>query len=143
MWFDFMIPNPHAMSLGSHDVLVEVWDADNDRIGDSSYNFDTGTFLIDFEEMRQYIIWEIDQFILSIQESPDELWGDPVEQRKDAMTNKLNALKELVLSDVFEAAYSKLLHDIKPLLTGLKTDENNMDWGNGILKNAWVIFRGF
>lgn len=59
------------------------------------------------------------------------------------MTNKLLELKELVLSDLFEAAYDKLLHDIKPLLTGLKTDENNIDWGNGVFKNAWVTFEDF
>ena len=141
--FDFIIPNAWAMNIGSHNILVEVWDADNDRDGDSSYSIDTGIFLIAFEEMRQYIIWEIDQFILAIQESPDELWGDPMEQRKNAMLNKLFELRELVLSDLFENAYDKLLHDIKPLLTGLKTDENNIDWGNGIFKNAWVTFEDF
>ena len=131
------------MNIGFHDVLLEVWDADNDREGDSLYSLATGTFLITFEEMKQYVIWEIDKFIVAIQESPGELWGDPVEQRKNAMTNKLVELKELVLSDLFEDAYDKLLHDIKPLLTGLKTDENNVDWGNGVFKNAWVIFEDF
>lgn len=143
MSFDFIIPNEWAMNIGHHNVLIEVWDADNDRIGDSSFSVGSGTFLIIFEEMKQYIIWEIDQFIVAIQESPDELWGDPTEQRKNAMTNKLLELKELFLSDVFEESYDKLLHDIKPLLTGLKTDENNIDWGNGIFKNAWVIYEDF
>ena len=143
MSFDFIIPNEWAMNIGQHNVLIEIWDADDDREGDSLYSVATGTFFITFEEMKQYIIWEIDQFIVAIQESPDELWGDPTEQRKNAMTNKLLALRELVLSDVFDDAYDKMLYDIKPLLTGLKTDENNIDWGNGVFKNAWVIYEDF
>ena len=35
--------------------------------------------------------------------------------------------------------YNKLLHDIKPRLTGLKTDENENPWGNGVFINPWVI----
>jgi len=35
--------------------------------------------------------------------------------------------------------YEDLLHDIKPKLTGLKTDENEEPWGNGVFKKPWVI----
>ena len=36
-------------------------------------------------------------------------------------------------------AYNKLLHDLKPKLTGLKTDETEHIWGNGVFKNPWII----
>jgi len=38
----------------------------------------------------------------------------------------------------YAEAYDKLLHDIKPKLTGLKTNEFEEPWGNGVFKNPWV-----
>ena len=32
-----------------------------------------------------------------------------------------------------------MLHDIKPKLSALKTDENEEAWGNGEFKNPWVV----
>ena len=55
------------------------------------------------------------------------------------MINKINTLKPLISENNFEDAYNKLLHDIKPKLTGLKTDENEDPWDGGIFKNPWVI----
>ena len=52
--------------------------------------------------------------------------------------NKLNELKEIISSNYFNDAYNKLLHDIKPKLTGLKTEENENIWGNGVFNNPWV-----
>ncbi|MFX1325653.1 MAG: hypothetical protein ACFE8N_11900 [Promethearchaeota archaeon] len=48
------------------------------------------------------------------------------------MSNKLNELQDMISENSFEEAYDKLLHDIKPKLTGLKTDENELPYGNGI-----------
>nr|MDO8085426.1 hypothetical protein [Candidatus Sigynarchaeum springense] len=39
------------------------------------------------------------------------------------------AICELLDGGDFASAYDKLLHDIKPKLTGLKTDENGVPWG--------------
>ncbi len=36
------------------------------------------------------------------------------------------------------AAYDMLLHDLKPKLTGLKTDEHEVPWGKGVFNNPWV-----
>jgi len=141
--FEFKIFNSWAMEIGEHNIQIEVWDADNDREGDALSTTETGTFTITFEDMKEFVIWEIEQVMLAIQESPDEQWGDPADQRKDAMLNKLIELKVLVISLEFEEAYDKLLHDIKPLLTGLKTDEDGIDFGNGIFKNAWVTSDDF
>ena len=58
---------------------------------------------------------------------------------KATMINKLNEVKDLISENDFEEAYDKLLHDIKPKLTGLKTDENENPWGNGVFKNPWVV----
>ena len=55
------------------------------------------------------------------------------------MINKLTSLQELILQELFEEAYNKMLHDIKPKLTALKTDENEEPWGNGTFKQAWVV----
>jgi hypothetical protein len=74
----------------------------------------------------------IDQIIEKIQTSEDECWRKPAINRKNTMTNKIS---ELNLEDL----YDKILHDIKPKLTGLKTDENEDPWGNGVFKNPCVI----
>ncbi|MCK4779218.1 MAG: hypothetical protein KAT57_03475 [Candidatus Lokiarchaeota archaeon] len=81
----------------------------------------------------------IDQLIEKIQASSDECWRKPANNRKNTMINKLNGLKDLVSDDNLEDVYNKLLHEIKPKLTGLKTDENEEAWGNGVFKNPWVI----
>jgi len=54
------------------------------------------------------------------------------------MEEKLTALKHMIDTLVFLDAYNKMLHDIKPKLTGLKIDENENQWGNGVFKNPWV-----
>ena len=136
--FEFMIFNSWAMDLGDHIVLIEVSDSDDDRETDSLSTSETGVFTTYFEDMKDFVIWEIDQLKVAIQESPDDQWGDPADQRKAAMLNKLNELTSLVNSLNYEEAYDKLLHDIKPFLTGLKVDENGIEFGNGTFKNSWV-----
>jgi len=86
-----------------------------------------------------FIIQSIDQVIEKIQASSDDCWKKPASNRKDTMIKKLTVLRELVSYINLEDAYEKLLHDIKPKLTGLKTDENEDPWGNGEFKNPWVI----
>ena len=81
----------------------------------------------------------IDDLITKIQDLLDECWRKPASNRKNTMINKLTTLKDMVSLNNLEGAYDKLLHDIKPKLTGLKTDENEEEWGNGTFKNPWVI----
>ena len=81
----------------------------------------------------------IDLLIEKIQGSPDECWRKSASNRKNTMINKLTTLKDMVCLNNLEGAYDKLLHDIKPKLTGLKTDENEEEWGNGVCNNPWVI----
>lgn len=81
----------------------------------------------------------IDNLIEKIEGSPDECWRKPASNRKYTMINKLTTLKDMVSLNNLEGAYDKLLHDIKPKLTGLKTDENEEEWGNGVFNNPWVI----
>lgn len=74
----------------------------------------------------------IDQLIEKIQTSAEECWRKPATNRKETVINKINGLN-------LEDLYDKLLHDIKPKLTGLKTDEDENPWGNGVFNNPWVI----
>ena len=77
-----------------------------------------------------------DQLIEKVRDSPDTCWRDS--NKKDTMEHKLIELKNLVFSNELTEAYDKLLHDIKPKLTGLKTDEQEQPWGNGVYKKPWV-----
>ncbi len=127
------------MEIGTHQVKIEVWDADNDRLGDSLLTVVSGTFEITLEEMKEFVIWEINQLIKKIQRSSDECWRNPANNRKLTMNNKINELKEFISSIDFEDAYNKIFHDIKPKLTGLKTDEYENPWENRVFNNPWVI----
>ena len=84
--------------------------------------------------------FDLEEFKEKIQTSPDECWKKPAQNRKNTICNKINKLQQLIDEENFEDAYNKLLHDIKPKLTGLKTDENEEPWGNGVFKQAWVIY---
>ena len=138
--FDFSLSNDWIMEIGTHQVKIEVWDADNDRLGDSLLTVVSGTFEITFEEMKEFVNWEIDQLIKKIQSSSEECWRKPANNRKLTMNNnKINGLKEKISSNDFEDTYNKILHDIKPKLTGLKTDEYENRWGKGVFNNPWVI----
>lgn len=136
--FDFVIDNNWIMQIGDHQVVIEIWDADDDRDGDILSTIIMESFEGTFLELRDYVVWEIDQLIEEIQNSPEDIWGGPAGNRKNTMINKLTVLKEMILSDTFTAAYEKLLHDIKPKLTGLNTNEYEEEWGNGVFKNPWV-----
>lgn len=85
----------------------------------------------------------IEDLIEKIADSPEDCWRHPAQNRKMAMTNKLIEIKNLVINGELEEAYDKLLHDIKPKLTGLKTDEREEAWNGGkftgIFKNPWVL----
>jgi hypothetical protein len=82
---------------------------------------------------------KIDDLIDYIIETSEECWRKPAQNRKNTMINKLTSLQELILQELFEEAYNKMLHDIKPKLTALKTDENEEPWANGTFKQAWVV----
>ena len=91
------------------------------------------------EEIKQEIYGKIDILIGKVENSPDDCWWDPVDQRKSEIINKSIEIKDLIALDEFKKAYNKVLHEIKPKLTGLNTDENEEVWGDGIFYNAWVI----
>jgi len=82
---------------------------------------------------------DADQLILEVQNSADDCWRNPSSSRKDTIVNKLNDLRGLIEENLFDEAYDKLLYDIKPKLTGLKTDESEEPWAEGDFKNPWVI----
>lgn len=82
---------------------------------------------------------EINLLVEKILNSPEDCWRKPNYQRKITIISKLFSLQELIRQWSFEEAYSKMLHDIKPKLTALKTNENEELWGNGVFKQEWVI----
>jgi len=126
-------------NLDTNDYKVYVIAINDAGQRDSLLTVVSGTFEITLKEMKEFVVWEIDQLIKEIQSSSDEDWRNPINNRKLTMNNKINELKEFISSNDFEDAYNKLLHDIKPKLTGLKTDEYENLWGNGVFNNPWVI----
>ncbi|MFX1467759.1 MAG: FG-GAP-like repeat-containing protein [Promethearchaeota archaeon] len=137
VFLTFSVFNYWIMDFGTHSIEIEVWDADEDREDDSLSSKISGSFITSLEDMKQYVNWEIDGSIEEIKDSSDDFWRK--KNDKATIINKLKALKQLITENEFEEAYKKLLHDIKPKLTGLKTNENEEPWGDGVFKNSWVI----
>jgi hypothetical protein len=136
--FEFSFINEWIMELGTHEIIIVLTDADNDRVDDSLTEFWNGTFEITIEDVLQYVNWELDNLIQIIQNIPHDAWNNPVDSHTRSMDNKLNALNHMIDTLDFLDAYNKLLHDIKPKLTGLKEDEYGDSWGNGIFKKPWL-----
>lgn len=87
----------------------------------------------------KYILNNLQDELLEI---PDVDWRNPSSQLKNAMNNKIYALINIMSGGCpahYEDAYNKLLRDIKPKLTGLKTDEEETPWDGGIYKKPWII----
>ncbi len=57
---------------------------------------------------------------------------------KAEMIDKLEDLRDLVQAGELREAYDLLLHDIKPKLTGLMTNEDEVPWGDGTFKKPWI-----
>ena len=79
----------------------------------------------------------INDLIDYIQNIPDECWENA--ENKHAMIDKLLEIKVDISLGHLEEAYDKLLHDVKPKLTALKTDENEEIWANGIFNKPWIV----
>ena len=71
--------------------------------------------------------------------SCNKSWRKVGERIKQVIMQKIDELVRMYEEGNVLGAYNKLLHDIKPKLTGMKVDENNNTFGNGIFKNTWVI----
>ena len=99
----------------------------------------TGMFMVFGKAIVNEFTDDVNQFKKDIQASPNECWKKPAQNRKNAVCNKLTELQQLITEENFEEAYDKLLHDIKPKLTGLKQDEHEISWGNGVYNQPWVI----
>ena len=139
--FSFTFNDTHGgwfMEYGMHDVRVEVIDNDDDVDNDALNSLAASAFETTFDDMREYVKWQIGNLNEKLQTSSDEYWRHPVASHKKSMDEKLSALTHMIDTPVFLDAYSKFLHDIKPKLTGLKTDENGIPWGNGVFNNPWV-----
>lgn len=119
--FDSTVEIPNT--VGTHTIEVSAT---------SEGGTTTATSTVEILPVASDIDDLIDALIEKITDSPEECWGQ--KNHKATMINKVTELKEMNLED----AYDKLLHDIKPKLTGLKEDENGNQFGNGIFKNPWV-----
>lgn len=75
-------------------------------------------------------------------EIPLEAWKYPSFLRIIVMNYKINGLIEIMSGcspAFYEEAYNKLFREIKPKLTGLKSDEEETPWDGGIFKKPWII----
>ncbi len=97
-----------------------------------------GSFITFGKATTDDFTFTIEEFKETIRNSPEDSWKKPAQNRKSTICNKLTELQQLIEEENFKEAYNKLLHDIKPKLTGLKQDEHGIPWGNGVYDQAWV-----
>jgi len=91
------------------------------------------------QPLKTSVAQQLDQLRSTILQLPATAFDKNTAQRKTALSNQLKDLINLVNTSEYRTTYDTLVHDLKPKLTGLKTDENELPWGNGLLKNPWVI----
>ncbi len=139
-YFEFFVFNEWVAEIGSHEIIIEVWDNDCDRYGDSLHTSITTSFEVSVNELKEFVLWEVEELRKFIMSSPDCWWSH--KNRRSTMLNKIDALQNKINNNEFSCAYSSLLHDIKPKLTGLKMDENGAIWGGLFYQNPWIINPG-
>lgn len=103
---------------------------------------DDGSIIIRVLPTCDSIIYFLNNLRDELDNIPDVDWRQPSSPLKKAMDNKINALINIMSGYslvYYEEAYDKLLYDIKPKLTGLKTNEEEIPWDGGIFKNPWII----
>jgi hypothetical protein len=113
-------------------VSCEVKDGDNE----APWDYRTGVFYSNY--LLPVSSGSINDLVdtLAAMASSSTSWESM--NKKEAMIAKISELGSLIESEAFPEAYDKLLHDIKPKLTGLKVDENGNIFGNGVFKNPWI-----
>lgn len=87
------------------------------------------------QPLKTSVAQQLDQLRSTILQLPATAFDKNTAQRKTALSNQLKDLINLVNTSEYRTTYDTLVHDLKPKLTGLKTDENELPWGNGLLKN--------
>ncbi len=94
-------------------------------------------FVIDIALVKDIVLDEIAVIETMIENAPSEYWRN--QNNLQTMINKMDELIAFVSNCQFQEAYNKLLNDIKPKLTGVTDNENNVVFGNGVFKNAWIL----
>jgi hypothetical protein len=124
-------PNAWAGSPGTHIVSIPLSDLDNDRPFDQASAVVAIPFTIAVGDIIKEQLLALEQDVLSATS-----WKkNDLESKMIAKIDEVIALYE---AGNYKRACSKLLHDIKPKLTGLKTDENGHRWGCGKFKKPWI-----
>ncbi len=82
---------------------------------------------------------KIAEMIPQIRVSNDIGWRNPASKRKAEIVAKLGILRALIEAGKYAEGYYQLFHRIKPMLTGLRTNEDEVPWGDGIFANPWLI----
>lgn len=125
--------------IGNQSFTFIARDADADRPNDSLESIIEVQIEIKGVSIKNLVIDLIEFGILKCSLLDEEYWGHKSSELKDSMISKLEQLTLMVEEESYSDAYNKILHDIKPKLTGLKMDENGDEWGNGIFNNPWII----
>ena len=127
--------NPNLFSINAADGSVEwVYDSNGERVG--------GLLIADLDGdgLAEIIIRIggdliclqnkfdpfdlLDKIIEYILDLPDECFKNNADQRKNALVNKLEDIRQLIIDEDYEGAIAKLKNDIRPKMDG----EGKNDW---------------
>nr|MDO8084580.1 hypothetical protein [Candidatus Sigynarchaeum springense] len=127
-------------SFASYELNVEIANGDLDR-GPSDQERSTYSTIITISDtlVILLILHSIEYYIQLLGYEADIPFIHPEENRRSTMKNKFEELVVLIQARSFRESYDKILHDIKPKLTGLKTDELEEPWGKEVFDNPWVV----
>jgi outer membrane protein assembly factor BamB len=127
--------NPNLFSIKAADGSVEwVFDTNGERVegllvadldgdGLAEIIFRIGGSLICLQNKFNPLdlLDKIIEYILGL---PDECFKNNADQRKNALVNKLEEVRQMIINGDYEGAIAKLKNDIRPKMDG----EGNNDW---------------
>jgi outer membrane protein assembly factor BamB len=127
--------NPNLFSINAADGSVEwIYDSSGERVGGAliadldgdglaEIIIKIGGSLICLQNKNDPfdLLDKIIEYILSL---PDECFKNNAEQRKNALVNKLEEVRQMMMNGDYEGAIAKLKNDIRPKMDG----EGKNDW---------------
>lgn len=122
------------LQMGNHQIYFQLTDGDNDRLNDATSAIFSIVLTITEYDVVAWADAELEELIQMCMDCDSWL----KKNGEKTIINKINEVIALKEAGKYMEAYNKLLHDIKPKLTGVKVDELGNSFGKPDFKNAWV-----
>ncbi|MDD1778335.1 MAG: right-handed parallel beta-helix repeat-containing protein, partial [Candidatus Helarchaeota archaeon] len=135
--YNLTITTMTIQNLTAQVSYIETIQAGDTAVWTTQISPDTGE--LEVQSLNVSIIQKLEYLTVTILQLNNTAFDENPDQRKATLSDKIQDILDLVEATNYSELYDSILHDLKPKLTGLKTNENEIPWANGIFNNPWVI----